>query len=680
MSLDLPYTYISCPCSDTFNSLNTPSNQLQKGNRVDQQNDGDEVEDDHDEDRMFDPRSPRSNYSLYPLDQLLYCEDCHQIRCPRCVLEEIVCFYCPSCLFEVPSSLVKSDGNRCSRNCYNCPVCTAPLSVNGLDTSPPPTADHVIPGGPWVLACSYCNWSSLEVGIQFEKPNNISGQLAKMKGSGLREAPWHEQELERDRRARSATVERPDESEKDASEGGHLDPERQFVNLKSFYTSQLLEHTSTNSSSLSLSSSSYAYGSPGTLSRIMGIYTGVGDYGRKKAKGKTDIMREAAGSKEGVKMLESEDETIKRMREGGWDAGSNTLPDSVQEICLLWDVSHIVTSLSQRTDLNGNSRFPSDLRPLPTILRTKRSKRCRTCRHILVRPESKVQSTRFRIKLLAQNYIPTLSVRPLHSTSTSTSTSTPAQLPSLAPLTPSQHLLTFTNPLFDPIRVTLATPSTTPGRFASKVTILCPQLDVGANTDVWDEALSNSTAAGGGHGSSSSSRQTSSIAATRGKSGKTATGADSTGGGGGANAGQAEAGKVWERGRNWTSVVLEVVPASLKPNNGLGLFGLSKNAQEKKEEEDPNSDEQIREDEDIIEIPVFVRVEYETEAVAGSGLGEGASASTGGGGGSGATGHRQRSEEVGGQTPTDSTAGKGKEKRELAYWSVVAVGRIVQQL
>lgn len=69
--------------------------------------------DEHDEyDRTFDPRSPRANYSLYPLEYLLYCEDCHQIRCPRCVAEEIVTYYCPSCLFEVPTSNLKSEGNR----------------------------------------------------------------------------------------------------------------------------------------------------------------------------------------------------------------------------------------------------------------------------------------------------------------------------------------------------------------------------------------------------------------------------------------------------------------------------------------------------------------------------------------------------------------------------------------
>lgn len=43
-----------------------------------------------------------SNY-LYPLSRLYFCEDCHQIRCPSCVQDEIMSYYCPNCLFEVYS-------------------------------------------------------------------------------------------------------------------------------------------------------------------------------------------------------------------------------------------------------------------------------------------------------------------------------------------------------------------------------------------------------------------------------------------------------------------------------------------------------------------------------------------------------------------------------------------------
>jgi len=95
-----PYTYIQCPCSDS-STLGRPSDASSPTS----------PEPDED-DRTFDPRAARSNYSLYPLEYLLYCEDCHQIRCPRCVAEEIVTYYCPNCLFEVPSGNLKSEGNR----------------------------------------------------------------------------------------------------------------------------------------------------------------------------------------------------------------------------------------------------------------------------------------------------------------------------------------------------------------------------------------------------------------------------------------------------------------------------------------------------------------------------------------------------------------------------------------
>ena len=94
--MDFPYVYVSCPCTD----VSTPNN-----GKADQ-------DDEEEQERTFDPRSPRANFSLYPLEHLLYCEECQQIRCPRCTIEEIVCWYCPSCLFEMPMSVVKSEGPR----------------------------------------------------------------------------------------------------------------------------------------------------------------------------------------------------------------------------------------------------------------------------------------------------------------------------------------------------------------------------------------------------------------------------------------------------------------------------------------------------------------------------------------------------------------------------------------
>ena len=95
--MDFPYIYISCPCTNIGAS---------DGQALDA------PDDDEEDNTTFDPRSPRANFALSPLEHLLYCEDCQQIRCSRCINEEIVCWYCPNCLFEMPTSLVKSEGGR----------------------------------------------------------------------------------------------------------------------------------------------------------------------------------------------------------------------------------------------------------------------------------------------------------------------------------------------------------------------------------------------------------------------------------------------------------------------------------------------------------------------------------------------------------------------------------------
>jgi dynactin-4 len=52
----------------------------------------------------------------------------------------------------------------------------------------------------------------------------------------------------------------------------------------------------------------------------------------------------------------------------------------------------------------------SELRPVRIPLQTKKTKRCGLCKHILIKPEQKAQSVRFKIKLVAANYLPSLSV------------------------------------------------------------------------------------------------------------------------------------------------------------------------------------------------------------------------------------------------------------------------------
>ncbi|MCJ1254795.1 hypothetical protein MMC24_002611 [Lignoscripta atroalba] len=430
------------------------------------------------------------------------------------------------------------------------------MSVSAVDTATGGTG-----GGPWILACEYCNWTSLDIDIQFERPNNIFGQLAKLRQKGLPQTPL----------SRSPEIEEP------ADTPSIQDPDARFAALKSFYSSQLSKSSSSNP--LMTPSGDINYSSPSSLARIMSLYTGLGSYGKKPVD-KSSMIRESADASEGLHVvnLASEEGAIQKLRELGW-AGT--------------------TSVAQRAEQLHAPRFLDAVKPVPTLLRTKRSKRCRTCRHILVKPEAKVQSTRFRIKLVAVNYVLSVSVKPLLQMSPSTPGPV-LDLQALPPTKACQFLLTLKNPMFDPVKVTLATPSLTSGRFRSKVTILCPQFDIGANTDVWDEALS------GGDGKSRSSKTSKTKPEMGENEGKVA-----------------EAGKVWDKGRNWTTVVVEVVCAAIEAE-----------------------DDDLEEDEDVLEIPVFVRVEYEADAAGDDG---------------GASAEKDR-----------------REKRELAYWCILGVGKIAR--
>lgn len=579
MAQTFPYTYYACNCFD--------------GNAG-----ADE------EERTFDPRSPRANYALFPLEHLLYCEDCLQIRCPRCIIEETLNWYCPSCLFEVPSSVVKSDGNRCTRNCFNCPVCTAPLSVNSIENPNLPSET----GGPYILACSYCHWSTAETGIEFEKHTGIHNQLVRIANGGNPIPTHKERDKERERRlkeldehraarhsVRSPTAPTQDLPSIDTTKTAHRDD--LFANLSAFYKTQIDAQTPSNP----FAAHDLSFSSPSTYSRIMNLYTSTS---KSKKRERPPPMREAAAELEGLSLHDPATDTaaIERLKKDGW---TSTLSPA-----------------QKLAQVNPYVHFEDELRPIATLLCTKRSKRCRSCRQILSKPESKITSMRYKIKLLALNHIPRMSIRALPSptaqqplpsaTGPASSHPPPFIYNNLRQGIPTNFIIHLSNPLFDPVRVTLATPSITPGKVHSKVTILCPQFEIGANTDVWDDALSSSGPVNKG------------------------TLVDSDG--------ALEPGKPYDRGRNWTSVVIEVIPGFLESVSSSFNFGRSQSIVSTT---DQGPDGELEDDDDVVEIPIFVRLEFDADVNA-----------------------EERSF-------TDSKGGKGeKERREEAFWTVVGVGRI----
>jgi len=450
----------------------------------------------------------------------------------------------------------------------------------------------------------------------------------------------------------------------EAQDGQDMDAETQFANLKSFYNSQLHESTGNNGSNNGLSGlGDLGFSSPTSLSRIMSIYTG-GGLQDKKAKSRVGIIREALNENEGLKLADlDESGAIDHLHseDGGYDGTV-----SIEQL-----LNQAENLRLGEAPLHGCTRFTSSLRPIPHLLRTKRSKRCPLCRHIISKPEAKVQTTRFRIRLVAGNYIPAIDIRPLNIPGLTPPTPTPQQLAlgttpplplpeTIPPLKPSQYILTFKNPIFETVRVTLATPATTPGRFASKVTLLCPQFEIDANTDVWDEALKE-----GGDKEARRRRR-----------------GESTVEGPGGQQHQAEAGKIWERGRNWVSTVVEVIPASIEMTMQEEEKAAEEQEKAKKKEasteplsgmsaQQPLPDPaeltrrhriSLKEDEDVLEIPVFVRIEWEVEA-GGDDDPMAVPKETKGK-------EQQQGKGQGGQ------GDGGKEKRELAYWCVLGLGRI----
>ncbi|KAI0553041.1 dynactin p62 family-domain-containing protein [Xylaria curta] len=548
-----PYTYIQCPCHDS--TVQGRSDDDASFTTAQELNDDDD-------DFAFDPRAQRSTFSLYPLEYLLYCDVCHEIRCPRCVTEEIVTIYCPNCLFEVGSTTLKTEGNRCTRSCFQCPICIGPLAVQALETPPEPallsaeSAATPTPAGPWILTCSYCHWNSSEIGVKFDKPQGIFSQLQKLRYG--------------EEQSKHVVSGDTSPTKSDSIPETH---KARFAALKSFYGSQTV---SANPGAGLSGLGDYGLSSPGALTRIMSIYSGNSMSGLKQ-KNKSTIMREADSANEGFRLSDlDESAAISQLRRDGWDG--------------------TVTHEQAKAQVEEGAQFADQLWPIPYLLRTKRSKRCPVCRHIISKPESKVSNTRWRIRLVANNSIPTISIKPLNP---------PPGSGLLKPLQPAQFLLTFKNALFDDVKVTLATPATTPGRFASRVTVLCPEFQIDANPDndmYLDDVLRD--------GDKERQRQR-----------------------GDESIHQAEAGKIWERGRNWVSIVVEVIPASLRLEPG-------------KEEPDASP---LKEDEDILEIPMFVRLEWESEAT---------------------------NDQVGTTTSKEKDA---REKRELAYWCAIGIGRISQE-
>ncbi|KAI0755205.1 dynactin p62 [Daedaleopsis nitida] len=357
------------------------------------------------------PHLASSTYSFHPLHNLFFCEECDAVRCNRCVLIEVSGYYCPNCLFEVPSASVRAEKNRCARNCFLCPNCRNTLTVvpsdppENVDSRMSPIVSTTLGEPPFFLYCNHCRWDSAEVGITFEKPTGLAAQLQKFEDSA------------------------PESLE--------------FEHLKEHFEPFL---RASSSSALPSASSHHVHTNPITAAASSALARDVPGAAHRQEypdyKSRVEVGNAAALSGEG----------------------------DVEFLRHLETVSE-VAALEQRSTNSWISTLrANDLKPLRIPLQSKKSKRCPSCRHILIKPEQKAQSVRFKIKLVAANYLPAIAVTLPHaqaalemmkrSTTKSASAAAAAEEQQAAGALIAGHSysfhLAFTNPLYDPIQIRLA--------------------------------------------------------------------------------------------------------------------------------------------------------------------------------------------------------------------------------
>ncbi|KAI8816724.1 dynactin p62 family-domain-containing protein [Fimicolochytrium jonesii] len=389
-----------------------------------------------------DPPHSAEYLELFPISRLYFCDQCHHSMCPKCIVEEIVSYYCPNCLFEVPTASVKGEKNRCGRNCFECPVCQNTLSVvstveqPAMATSQSTASAGSAPtpsGNTHYLTCGACRWDSLEIGLQFERPTGLATQLLPM-----------------------------EEARQDVKE---------FSNLRQYFEKMMKENEANSASNLSLIRGLSTTGltlSPSLLAAIPGL-SALANLSRKSSS-KMVIPRQQNEQKF-VSVAKAREEIEK------------------ERVDIIRNGSANVTSLRQRLDQSNDAALTRDsYYPQRIQLRTKRSKRCRGCEQLVVKADHKAQSTRFQFKLMGINFFPNIKIsQPFPD--------------SFAWGTPARIILKFTNPLDVGMSIALATSSSSlrslrlndlPDVDDSRshqnceVTLLAPTFQIDPVQEIWD--------------------------------------------------------------------------------------------------------------------------------------------------------------------------------------------------
>lgn len=310
-----------------------------------------------------------------------------------------------------------------------CPNCRNTLAAVPAD--PPESSDGRISGsvneGPYILYCNHCRWDSVEIGITFEKPTGLAAQLQKFEDSA------------------------PDSLEFDRLKE-HFDAFLRQSALAASTTGTHPHHTHSHS----LHTNSITAAASAALARDI---PGVGKYNPlARSTNNRGYGKDKSVNRDEMTEYRSRSEISQAAGGGELDVELMNGLEEVDE----------VASLDQRWESSWVSSMQTkDLKPIRIPLHSKRSKRCPACTHILIKPEQKSQSVRYKIKLVASNYLPGIVVvlphvrqakEELLKRNLGKSVSAQAEEPSVGMVAGRSYefQLNLTNPLYDPIEVRLS--------------------------------------------------------------------------------------------------------------------------------------------------------------------------------------------------------------------------------
>ncbi|KAJ1972286.1 hypothetical protein H4R34_005458 [Dimargaris verticillata] len=472
-----PFVQYHCPCVPLQKPLPADDAEAPHGDSSDcpdnssTQDERDEVTDPTPAQAPLDPQSMALLHHTHPLCNLYFCDDCLQVRCGRCVFDEITSYFCPNCLFEVPSASVKAEKNRCARNCFECPTCFHSLSVvedqalitkakaaqessshddHGDDSASLSSASSTKaaakgPIKPYYLQCSFCRWNSREIGWTFEKSTGLAGQT-----QAFESAQQPAKEFDHLRQHFEALMRANSHANATAAVG----PGGVGTGL----TLGLGLGSSPHASILSSLRQSFALGkaTPGSPRTAVG-----------------GGLASPSPSLRSVGSLLSPSKDHTNDPPEPYQA-LHTVPDDpaiVSQLMTLESSDAVSCSSQRQRQPQTPSYLLAQHLPQRVGLRSKRAKRCRECRHILIKPEQKAQATRFKIKLVAMNFIPTITI---------------VRNPTVYKVGRTHpFVLRFTNPQYRETRITLAVPVAYPNKSAT-ITALAPTFKVGAYNDIWE--------------------------------------------------------------------------------------------------------------------------------------------------------------------------------------------------